>query len=594
MSWEERTVSNTLTVERYTVSDIIVNYLKDQFYVNRRYQRRLVWGVEEKRLLIDSIIKGIPLPAVLLVKYDVPGLGGKKNILEIVDGMQRLNAVISFVLGEFGIEYNKNMYYFDSMSNNETFQLSMNHDERLKVHEQDSLLPKDLCLEFCRYQLPAIITGQDNTTVDMIFSRINSTGRKISSQDLRQSMAVGEFPDLVRRIASNVRLDHTYDDHICLCDIPQISVGYKQYGYGIDLNAVFWRRHDLIDSQHIKESKDEEIVETLLAIVLLENFKKSKDRLNQLYQKGTKLNNQVEEKVAELGKDMLEDKFRKVFDTIDMIFDAVNSNFSSFLFSDRRVSNKDECFKILFLAVYRLLNEGFVISSYETVANSIKRAVDILNIFAKRGKIDYQKANSAVDNLYTLLKPAFSKKIPKKRDDLEEDIDRRLSYSKIEMQMTEFKIGISDFTSKQINSRCIHKIAKTLVAMANTNNTRDEIGYVIIGIADNKESYNEWHSVFKEYANVINQHYVPGIICEARKLYSNTTNVSADKYIKTLREMIKLEPISQKLKDYILENFDLFNYHDVELVILRSKNVGETSLYNGVRFIRQGNETIRS
>lgn len=590
MNWEGRTVSNTLTVERYTVNDIIVNYLKDQFYVNRRYQRKLVWGVEEKRLLIDSMIKGIPLPAVLLVKYNVPG--EKKDILEIVDGMQRLNAIISFVLGEFGIEYNGSIHYFDFMSNNETFQLSENDDKRLKKHEKDNLLSKDLCLEFCRYQLPAIITGQDNTTVDMIFSRINSTGRKISSQDLRQSMAIGEFPDLVRRIASNVRMDHTYDDHICLCDIPKISVGYKQYGYGVDLNSVFWRRHDLIASKHIKESKDEEIIETLLAIVLLENFTKSKDKLDQLYQEGTALNHKVEDKVAELGKDALENKFRKVFDTIDMIFNAVNSNFSSFLFHNKRISNKDECFKILFLAVYKLLNEGFVISDYKMVADSIKSADIILKPFAVRGKVSYQKANEAVNNLYTLLKPAFSKKIPRKLNELEEDIGRRLSYSKIEMQMTEFKIGISNFASNGINYECIHRIAMTLVAMANTNNDREKIGYVIIGVADSKKSYDDWYEKFKEQAVIINQHYIPGIACEARKLYGKTNVNGSDKYIRALRKAIASEPISEKLKDYVLENFDLFDYHGVELVILRSTNVGETSLYDGVKFVRQGNETV--
>lgn len=590
MNWEERTVSNILTVERYTVNDIIVNYLKDLFYVNRRYQRKLVWGIEEKRLLIDSMIKGIPLPAVLLVKYDVPE--GKKNILEIVDGMQRINAITSFVLGEFGIEYNNSICYFDSLANNETFQLFMNNDERLKKHEKDSILPKDLCLEFCRYQLPAIITGQDNATVDMIFSRINSTGRKISSQDLRQSMAVGEFPDLVYRIASNVRLDHTYDDHICLCDIPKISIGYKQYGYGIDLNSVFWRRHDLIDSQHIKESKDEEIIETLLAIVLLGNFKKSKDKLDQLYQKGTKLNSQVENKVLEFGKDVLENKFRKVFDTIDMIFNAVNSDFSSFLFHNKRINNKDECFKILFLAVYRLLSEGFVISDYKIVANSIKSAYSILSPFTIRGKIDYKKANEAVNNLYILLKPAFLKKMPKKLDKLEEDIDRRLSYSKIEMQMTEFKIGISDFGSDSINYDCIHKIAKTLVAMANTDNAMDKTGYVLIGIADSKEAYDNWYTKFKEQSIVINQHYVPGITCEARKLFSKTDTASSDRYTRVLRKAINAEPINQKLKDYVLGNFDLFDYHEVELVILRSRNVGETSLYDGKKFVRQENETV--
>ena len=60
-----------------------------------------------------------------------------------------------------------------------------------------------------------------------------------------------------------------------------------------------------------------------------------------------------------------------------------------------------------------------------------------------------------------------------------------------------------------------------------------------------------------------------------------------------LRKAIKDEPISQKLKDYILENFDLFNYHEIELVILRSKNVGETSLYDGKKFVRHGNETVK-
>lgn len=48
MNWSDRTVTNDLRVDRYTVNDIFVNYLKDKFYVNRRYQRKLVWGIEEK------------------------------------------------------------------------------------------------------------------------------------------------------------------------------------------------------------------------------------------------------------------------------------------------------------------------------------------------------------------------------------------------------------------------------------------------------------------------------------------------------------------------------------------------------------------
>lgn len=583
MNWRERTMSEELRVDRYTVNDIIVNYLKDKFYVNRRYQRKLVWGVEEKRLLIDSIIKNIPLPAILIVKFDIPN--EKENILEIVDGMQRLNAIISFILGEFGINYDNKKCYFDPNANNETFQLLMSNDKRLKMHS--NLLPKDLCVEFCRYQLPAIITGQDNATVDMIFSRINSTGRKISSHDLRQSMATGDFADLVRRIASDVRLDNTYDDHICLCDMPKISIGYKQYGYGVDLNNIFWRRHDLINKTNIKESKDEEIVETLLATILLGDFKKKKKNLDNLYEKGTKLNKQIESKVAELGKSLLEEQFKKVFDTIDMIFDSVESNFSSYIFSEKKTKNKDECFKVLFLALYNLISEGYIINDYANVANCIKEAKSTFDNFTKQDQTNYDDLNLASINLYRILKPSFSKEIIVADDAVAKDIDRRLSYSKIERQMTEFKIGISDFTSTTINMDVINDIAKTLVAMSNCSNAKEE-GLVIIGIANSKEAYDDWFNVFNQPAVINNQHYVPGVAKEAEKICGNT-----DAYYRKLRKLIEDEPISTKLKEYILETFEACDYHGVELIIFRSKNMGEVSLYDGIKYVRYSNETIK-
>lgn len=582
MNWRERTVSEELRVDRYTVNDIIVNYLQDSFYVNRRYQRKLVWGIKEKSLLIDSMIKKIPLPAILIVKFDIPNQ--RKNILEIVDGMQRLNAIISFILGEFGITYENKQCYFDPNSNNETFQLLMNDDVRLK--KNINLLPKDLCLEFCRYQLPAIITGQDNATVDMIFSRINSTGRKISSHDLRQSMATGEFADLVRRVASDIRLDNTYDDHICLCDMPKISIGYKQFGYGVDLNNIFWRRHDLINIPNIKNSKDEEIVETLIATILLGNFEKNKDNLDNLYIKGNKLYEQIERKVAEFGKDFLEEKIKKVFDTIDMIFDSVNSDFSSYIFDKKNTKNKTECFKILFLVLYNLISEGYIISDPSNVAHTIKNSKTIFKEFTETDRIEHNNFYIAMDNLNKLLKPAFSKNISKVNNIMTREIDKRLSYSKIERQLTEFKIGISDFNSNVVNMNVINSISKTLVAMSNCKDKEEE-GLVILGIANDRNSYNDWYSVFKEQAVINNQHYIPGITQEAKKLYGNT-----DKYYRKLRKLIENEPISSKLKNYILESFEPFDYHGVELIIFKSKNMDEISLYDGIKYVRHSSETV--
>lgn len=580
-------MSDTLRVDSYTVNDIFVNYVSDKFFVNRKYQRKLVWEIKEKRLLIDSILKGIPLPAILIAQFKQTADGSE--ILEIVDGMQRLNAIVSFLLGEFSVDYDGKKCYFDASAYAETFPLL--RDGKLKEHAD--VLPKNVCQEFYRYQIPAIITGQDDDTIKLIFGRINSTGRKISSHDMRQSMSVGRFPDLVRRIASHVRKDFTFDDRVNLADMPKVSVGPICFGYGVDQDTVFWRRHDLITPSDIKASKDEEIIETLIAAVLLGNdFVKSKTRLDALYEEGSSLNKKIEQKMSEFDNGVLETKFVKVFDTFDMVFDSIESDFSSSMFSRKKVSNKDECFKILFLALYRLLDEDYVIHDYARVAGAIKDAADILNAFTKRGKVDYQKANKAVVNLYQLLKSVFLKQVPKRHSKLEIELDKRLSYSKIELQMTEFKIGISDYRAAEFNYNCIHAITRTLVAMSNTNNV-NEIGYVLIGVADSSSAYEKWYQIFKEKAVIINQHYVPGVACEAEKIYGKSHKASEDSYLQALQKALSKEPVNVQLKNFILENIELIDYHGVDVVVLKSKNVGVVSTYDGCVYVRHGGDTIK-
>ena len=60
-----------------------------------------------------------------------------------------------------------------------------------------------------------------------------------------------------------------------------------------------------------------------------------------------------------------------------------------------------------------------------------------------------------------------------------------------------------------------------------------------------------------------------------------------------LRKLIQEEPISSKLKNYILETFEPCDYYDVELIVLKSKRMSETSLYNNEKYIRHSNETVK-
>ena len=71
-----------LASEIKPIQTIYTMYKNKELLVNRRYQRKLVWTLEEKQKLIESILNGYPVPNILL--SEVPGGSG---MFEIIDGM---------------------------------------------------------------------------------------------------------------------------------------------------------------------------------------------------------------------------------------------------------------------------------------------------------------------------------------------------------------------------------------------------------------------------------------------------------------------------------------------------------------------------
>lgn len=48
------------------------------------------------------------------------------------------------------------------------------------------------------------------------------------------------FADVVRRVATIIRDDYTYDDRVNLIDMPKISLRSKGLSYGVDPQKSFW------------------------------------------------------------------------------------------------------------------------------------------------------------------------------------------------------------------------------------------------------------------------------------------------------------------------------------------------------------------
>ena len=88
----------SITPKGLSVQAIYKDYRDNKLVVNRKYQRKLVWTLEEKEKLIDTILHGYPIPLFLLAERK-----DQKNSVyyEIIDGLQRFNAIFEFIENNF-------------------------------------------------------------------------------------------------------------------------------------------------------------------------------------------------------------------------------------------------------------------------------------------------------------------------------------------------------------------------------------------------------------------------------------------------------------------------------------------------------------
>lgn len=82
-----------LSVQGESLQQLYSQYTQRRFLVNRRYQRKLVWSVEENAKLVDSALKRLPIPLILLTETNFED----SPRFEVIDGLQRLNALFSFI-----------------------------------------------------------------------------------------------------------------------------------------------------------------------------------------------------------------------------------------------------------------------------------------------------------------------------------------------------------------------------------------------------------------------------------------------------------------------------------------------------------------
>jgi len=97
------------------VSDIKGKIERGELIPDPDWQRGYIWNQKDEQLLIDSILKGLPIPKFYLTEeYD-----SKKSasIHYVVDGQQRIKAFYRFLTNKFFVEINGKQYFFKDLDN---------------------------------------------------------------------------------------------------------------------------------------------------------------------------------------------------------------------------------------------------------------------------------------------------------------------------------------------------------------------------------------------------------------------------------------------------------------------------------------------
>jgi hypothetical protein len=80
----------SLTPRGMSVQEAYRLYKDDSFIVNRKYQRKLVWTVDEKEYLIDSVLNGFPI-----LKTDLHTRASTLTLISLLEQNKPLKLVVS-------------------------------------------------------------------------------------------------------------------------------------------------------------------------------------------------------------------------------------------------------------------------------------------------------------------------------------------------------------------------------------------------------------------------------------------------------------------------------------------------------------------
>jgi len=167
--------------------ELISMYEEDEL-VKPELQRKYVWDKVEASRFIESILLGLPVPSIFLAQ------SGSQKL--IVDGYQRIMTVYDYMRGIFSADQK-----VFRLSNSEKINARWRNKAFSELSTDDQRKIKSTTIH-------AIIFEQkkpenDDTSLYQVFERINTSGRTLTPQEIRNCVYQGSFNTMLFEINEN-------------------------------------------------------------------------------------------------------------------------------------------------------------------------------------------------------------------------------------------------------------------------------------------------------------------------------------------------------------------------------------------------------
>jgi hypothetical protein len=269
----------TINIQKtfFKVSDFISWQKSGTLDLSPYFQRRPLWKPGAKSFLIDTIVRGFPIPIIFL-RDKRDDSSSFEPIRQVVDGQQRLRTVLGFVSGSLLKDYVPSRDYF-AVKATHNKEIAGKTFDQLDEDSKQAILD----YEFVVHVLPSKI---DDREVIQIFRRMNSTNYTLNPQEKRNASYFGDFKSSV------------------------YALGAEQLHR--------WTKWKTFTQDDIARMSEVELTSELILLMISKKIEgKSASRLTNLYKI-------YDEKFADRIE--AETRFRTVMDTIDSNFSAISSD----------------------------------------------------------------------------------------------------------------------------------------------------------------------------------------------------------------------------------------------------------------------------